>query len=159
MHPRTLSRRSRRGAVVVEFALIVPLVMLLLAGIWEIGRMINVHHLLHNACREAGRQAASGKLGVSDVQQVVLDYLDQAGISTTGMALPVIENITDSNRPDPTEAEQMDQFRVTATLPVAAFEWSPVHLFTSQTGSLTVSVDWYSMRDLELTVNEEIPDI
>src|SRR3990172_3954666 len=56
-------RRDRQGVAVVEFALVMLLLVALLAGIWETGRMIDVHQLVHNACREAARQAAAESYG------------------------------------------------------------------------------------------------
>ena len=121
--------------------------------------MIDAHQLLFTACREAGRQAATGTKSVAEVQQVVLDYLERAGIDTTGMPLPTVVNLTSSSRPEPTDAEQLDRFRITATLPLANFRWSPVQYVTSNFNDLTVVVDWYSMRDKELTISQTIPVI
>jgi Flp pilus assembly protein TadG len=148
---------GRRGAVAVELALVLPLMVVLLAGIWEIGRMVDAHQVLRNACREAGRQAGTGRKTIADVQQVVFDYLERAGISTAGMPDPIIENITAPARSDPTDADQLDRIRVSATLPLANFSWSPVHLFTTSGSTLTVSVDWYSMRDSEMQIVTDIP--
>jgi hypothetical protein len=86
-----------------------------------------------------------------------LDYLERAGISTAGMPDPIIENLTAPERSDPTDAEQLDRIRVSATLPLGNFSWSPTHLFLASGTSLTVSVDWYSMRDNEIKIVTDIP--
>ena len=44
----------------VEFAMILPVILTLLLGIWEVGRMIEIQQILYNAAREGGRQAAYG---------------------------------------------------------------------------------------------------
>ena len=56
-------RRARRrkycekGAAVVEFALVAPLLMLLTMGMMEVGRLVMVKQLLVNASREGARLA------------------------------------------------------------------------------------------------------
>jgi Flp pilus assembly protein TadG len=157
MRRRHWKQSDRRGAAVVELAFVLPLLVVLISGIWEVGRAIDAYQLLFNACREAGRQAATGRASTLEVQQLVLTYLERSSIPTGGMDLPVIENLTDSNRADPADAEQLDHFRVTAVLPLENFSWSPLMLFGSI--PLTASADWYSMKDLELTVSQQIPSL
>ena len=151
--------RSRRGAAAVELAFVLPLLLILLVGIWEISRVVDAYQLLNNACREAGRQAAAGKMTAAEVQQVVLDYLEGANVSTAGVSTPVLENLTDASRSNPMEAEQLDHYRVTVSLPVVNIEWSSLHFFTDSTTMLSTSVDWYSMRDQELVVTTTIPTL
>jgi len=52
-----MTRRRERGQTLVEFALVVPLFVLILAGIFDFGRAIYAYHTLLNASREAARQA------------------------------------------------------------------------------------------------------
>ena len=47
-----------RGAVAVEFALVVPLLLLLLVGIAEVGRLYHVQTLLSGAARDGVRVMA-----------------------------------------------------------------------------------------------------
>src|SRR5436309_938093 len=54
--------RSRAGAAAVEFAVILPLLMLLLLGTWEVARLVQVHAILSNAAREGARVAAQGQI-------------------------------------------------------------------------------------------------
>jgi Flp pilus assembly protein TadG len=58
MRVRLQLRRSRKGAAVVEFALVVPLVLLLLWGIVDIGRAFYTLNNLASAVREGARSAA-----------------------------------------------------------------------------------------------------
>lgn len=48
---------EKRGQALVEFALVVPLVLLLALGIVEFGRAWNAHQVLTDAAREAARTA------------------------------------------------------------------------------------------------------
>jgi Flp pilus assembly protein TadG len=151
--------KARRGAVAVEFALVLPLLILLVSGIWELGRVISVYQVLTNACREAGRQAASGKLSADEVREVILDYLRGAGIDTTGMPTPTITNITDSARSDPEDAEQLDHYQLTAALPYANVRLTPLNIFVPSSTVLTITTDWYSMKDLQISVSTDIPTL
>ena len=47
-----------RGAVLVEAALITPLLVMLLFGIWTTARAWNIHNVLDHAAREAARYGA-----------------------------------------------------------------------------------------------------
>lgn len=48
----------RRGASIVEMALVVTVLMMLLFGIFEYARFLFVMHITHNAARDAARYAA-----------------------------------------------------------------------------------------------------
>lgn len=57
---RTLIRRSReqsRGQTLVEFALILPILILLLVGIFDFGRAVYAFNTVNNAAHEAARLA------------------------------------------------------------------------------------------------------
>jgi Flp pilus assembly protein TadG len=49
----------RRGEVVVEAALVLPIILLFLIGIFEYGRYMMTLHVFHNATREAARYACA----------------------------------------------------------------------------------------------------
>jgi Flp pilus assembly protein TadG len=55
---RQLLRRNEKGAAIVEFALVVPLLLLLLWGIVDIGRAFYTLNNLASAVREGARSAA-----------------------------------------------------------------------------------------------------
>jgi len=50
--------RDERGAAAVEFALVLPLLLLLIFGLMEFGRLYNVQISLSNAAREGARTMA-----------------------------------------------------------------------------------------------------
>lgn len=62
-------RREERGAAAVEFALILPIFLMLLFGIIDFGYMINRGSMINNAARDAAR-AASLKSTQAEVEQV-----------------------------------------------------------------------------------------
>lgn len=52
------SRRKEKGAVAVEMAIVLPLLLLILLGVIEFGRVFNVQISLSQAAREGARHAA-----------------------------------------------------------------------------------------------------
>jgi Flp pilus assembly protein TadG len=54
----SMGKASERGAVAVEFALLVPILVMILLGIMEFGRAYNVQTALTNAAREGVRAMA-----------------------------------------------------------------------------------------------------
>jgi Flp pilus assembly protein TadG len=61
------ARKPRGGAVAVEFAFMIPLVILIILGIFEYGRLILVQQLAENAARSGARFAV---VNTSDVNLV-----------------------------------------------------------------------------------------
>jgi len=56
---RTRVSDRRSGAAAVEFALVLALVLMpLLTGLWEVGRLVQVQQIVSNAAREGARLAA-----------------------------------------------------------------------------------------------------
>ncbi len=68
----------------VEAAIVMPLVLVLLFGIWEVGRFVLVGQTLNTAAREGARLAAGGytngtPVTAAMVQTAVQNYLTAAG--------------------------------------------------------------------------------
>ena len=57
--------KNKRGQALVEMALILPLLILLLCGIIEFGRIFNTSLIISNASREGARKAS---LGANDTE-------------------------------------------------------------------------------------------
>lgn len=147
------ARVSRRAAVAVEAALVMPLLITLLFGIWEVGRYVDATQITANACREGGRQASTGLQTAAQIRQNVLAYLANNNVSTTGATVQVV-NLTTGL--DPAVASQLDQLQVTLSVPVANVRWLQTSYFTSAT-NFTSSSLWSSMRDVPVNVNTAIP--
>ena len=71
---------DRGGQSIVEFAILVPLFLFLLIGIFEFGRAWNVYQVVVNAAREGGRVASlpTGFADADSVQNRVASYLQSA---------------------------------------------------------------------------------
>ena len=72
-----------RGAVAVEFALLLPVLLLIVFGIIDFGRMLNAQITLTQAAREGARLAALG-----DTYQVVQARVTTAATSLSGVSVP-----------------------------------------------------------------------
>ncbi len=73
---------NRRGQAVVEFALILPLFLLLVFGAIEFGRVMVRIHLLTNAAREGARIGTLPGNLESEVHQRIDDFLVAAGMAS-----------------------------------------------------------------------------
>ena len=151
---KPLSHRS--GAALVEFALIFPLILILMVGIWEVGRMIEVQQAVSNAAREGGRQASTGQRTAGQVQTAVLNYLSNTGISTAGTTVTVT-NITSPGLGDPTSANQLHRLRVAVAVPFSNVRWIAMDWFVAAGSNITSQADWFSMKDIPLEVNPTMP--
>lgn len=85
-----VSGRGQGGNVILELALALPPLLLLLAGIADLGFLFWEKQVLVTASREGARAAArAGASGAaensrSQVQQVVQDYLDRCRLKVPG---------------------------------------------------------------------------
>jgi len=95
-----LFRRSDEGQAVVEFALVVPVLMLLIVGVFEFGRAWNAHQAVTDAAREGARIAVIADPAITEdsVKTVVRGALaavslnaDLAVIELTGVNAPTGE--------------------------------------------------------------------
>jgi Flp pilus assembly protein TadG len=86
---RVRGLRSARGAELIEFALVLPLLLLLLAGILDMGFLFNNYAVVTNAAREGARMAAVPGWAEADVRARVNSYLAGAGLHLTGVTTSV----------------------------------------------------------------------
>lgn len=76
--------KSERGAELIEFALIFPLLLLVMLGIVDFGFLFQRYEVLTNATREGARLASLPSYGEADVKRRVCDYLTTGGVPTVG---------------------------------------------------------------------------
>jgi Flp pilus assembly protein TadG len=132
---------------VVELAVVLPLMIMMLLGIWEIGRLVQIHQAVSNAAREAARQASAGLRSNAEIEQVARDYLRGAGLSVNNLQI-TITNHTQSGTPA-RSANQMDQFRIRVSLPFANVRWMAIDTFVQTGHRLEADAVWYCMKDKE----------
>jgi len=110
-------RATRKGQAVVEFALVLPVFLLLLLGAVEFGRAYLRLHLLTNAAREGAREGSLPGSTDATVTDVVEQFLTNAGMDVTtcnGTIIVTDEggSTRDGGLPN---AQQGDRVQVTVT--------------------------------------------
>jgi hypothetical protein len=87
------SRRQRKGQSLLEFALVLPVLLLLMLGIIEVGRLIFFYASVFGATREATRYGAAAGLNSADVPY----YMDEPGIRAAAKRVGFIAGLKDSD--------------------------------------------------------------
>lgn len=89
MTARRQRRFDNRGQALVEFALLLPVVMMLLLGIVEFGRAWQAKQTLTDAAREGARIAvvANGQYTVDTVQAKVKAMVKLAGFDSSSVTI------------------------------------------------------------------------
>ena len=70
--------RTRRGTTVVETALVLPVFLLFVLGLIELGHALMVKNVLRSACRQAARIGSTEGNTTAEVKQRVLDMIGSA---------------------------------------------------------------------------------
>lgn len=90
---KTRACRSRRGATAVEFAIIVPVFLLLLSGIIEFGQAFRAQHALANAARRGGRAASlTTATNAAITTTVKNDLVSSLGVQATDVTVSITVN-------------------------------------------------------------------
>lgn len=92
--------KGERGSATVEFALVLPILMLLMFGIIEFGRVLSVQHLLNTAAREGARTAALPGADNATVIAKINEVLSGAGLSYDSLQLTP-SDVSSAGRNDP----------------------------------------------------------
>lgn len=134
----TYLRRSIRdegGQAAVEFALVLPFLLVLIVGIVEFGRAWNEHQVITDAARETARAASlPGDITVADAKKVAYDAMLNAGIDTSKAIIdfpPTGNPNTGSNNPVAVTIDLRYRFTFFAPLMAWATGDEIIHLKTS----------------------------
>lgn len=154
----------------VEAALCLPLLLVLMLGMWEVGRLTQVSQILANASREGARYAALGTANVNGantpitvamVQQTVANYLYSAGLPNAAVSgvQTTLTNQSNHNWTNPSDAQPLDKFLLTVTIPSGpafnSLQWCALHI--TGTNQLSASATWFSLADSQVTVSTQLP--
>ena len=124
-------RKKRCGAAAVEFAIVAPVLLLLVFGMIEYGRMVMVQQVITNASREGARRAVLDGATTQDVTSVVENYLTSGSIS----------GATVSVTPDPPEnAAFGEPVTVQVQIPFDQVSWLPSPMYLRGTNMSATTV-------------------
>ncbi|NQT16868.1 MAG: pilus assembly protein [Planctomycetes bacterium] len=115
--PCRSARRRRRGAAIVEFAVVAPLFFLLIFTVLQVGRMVMVQQILTNAAREGARRGILEQTTAAEVQTIVAGYLADTSISGATVAVAP-DSFSQVGRGDPVT--------VSVAVPFSQVSWLPV---------------------------------
>jgi Flp pilus assembly protein TadG len=171
MISRNRASAQRCAVAAVEFAFVAPVLIGILVGLWEVGRMIQLQQILSNAAREGARVAAQStivnrtsaptQIGVTtgdpNVKQTVVNYLNRAGLNLTSSDVTVDFAFTtgDTTKTEPYQGTKGQQFQVTVSVPVSSLKWTTLSFFTPS--SMSSSVVWTCLVDDPFTLDTSLP--
>jgi Flp pilus assembly protein TadG len=129
MRRHNSQRRTRRGAEVLELAIVLVLFLYITFGVFEFGRMMIVRELITHAAREGARRGVV--VGATDAQALAAidDRLTAAGIS--GYSRSITPSIAATPR--------LGAFKVQVSVPFNAVDWGVMWWLGSST--LTAEVE------------------
>jgi Flp pilus assembly protein TadG len=133
---------SRTGVAAVEFAILAPLILTLLMGLWEVGRLVEMQQVLTNAAREGGRAAATGQMTNTQVQAVITQYLAADGFPTGNVVITIT-----TPQGDVSKANYLDPIQISVTIPYNDVKWSLLGIVTQPGDLIKAQVEWISMVD------------
>jgi Flp pilus assembly protein TadG len=104
----------------VEFAVVAPLLFLLVFGMIEFGRMVMIQQILTNASREGARVAVLDGAETADVLQAVEGYMVTASVPSADISVS----------PDPpSSAGYGAPVTVSVSVPFDQVSWLPSPMF------------------------------
>ncbi len=127
---------TRRGAALVEAALILPLMVMMVLGVVEFGRALMVSQLMAGAAREGTRLAVRDGISNLQVEYSVKEFLesalnvDPATIDVTITVTPFPGNLDPGNQL--AFAQQRDLCEVTVRIPFDQVNYSPSKYLAAQ---------------------------
>lgn len=120
-----IGARARRGATVVEFAVVAPVMLLFVFGMIEFGRLMMVRQAMTNAAREAGREASlATTLNSTDVDTVARNVM-RSVVADAADPTKVRVNITPSSMSSVASGTPVN---VDIQMNFSDISWLPGHL-------------------------------
>ena len=134
--PRRPSPPRRRGAALVEAAVVLPLFLMVILGIVEFGRAMMVGQLVTNAAREGARRAILFGSNEAEVRTHVADFLSNAGgipADSVGMTVDVTDGPRHDGPPATglADAQGGDRVTVTVSVPWGEASWGVMRFLSA----------------------------
>jgi Flp pilus assembly protein TadG len=109
---------QRQGAALVEFAMILPILVMVIMGMFEFGRGIMATEVLNHAARLGARNGSLTTGTTASVTTAVNELLVNAGVNGTTVKVLVNGAATEVGN-----ADSGDEIQVTVTVPYANVTW------------------------------------
>jgi Flp pilus assembly protein TadG len=106
---RTDSRE--RGSAMVETAIVLPIILVLMVGIFEVGRAYETWQVLTNAAREGARMAVTPSGSVPTTTALIREYMAAGQLTKSASAVVVVNktaSITVNGNPVSASAVTVD---------------------------------------------------
>jgi Flp pilus assembly protein TadG len=87
-------RTSENGSALLETAFILPIMLIISAGIFEFGRAYQTYEVVTNAAREGARVAILPNASTSDVNDRVNAYLNAGSLNSSSATVSVNQSAT-----------------------------------------------------------------
>ena len=84
---KTDSRTRERGAAMVEAAITIPLLLVLMVGIFEVGRAYQTWQVLTNAAREGARMSITPGSTPANTTALIRQYMADGQLSNSATAV------------------------------------------------------------------------
>jgi Flp pilus assembly protein TadG len=133
-------RRGRSAMAVVEFAVLLPVLSMIMLGMLELSRAVMVKQMLTDAARKGCRTGIIQQFGNSDISNDATDVMRDNGFSTTQFNPPTVGVITitvtdpyGNTLSDSLNAPPGSVISVQVSIPVSSFAWVSPYFLSSST--------------------------
>ena len=91
MNTKPVARERERGSAMVEAAICIPLLLVLMVGIFEVGRAYETWQVLTNAAREGARMATMPSSNPDTTRALIREYMANGQLTNAATASVVID--------------------------------------------------------------------
>ncbi len=128
---------ASEGVALVEFALVVPVLVLLLVGILDTGRAVNAYVTISNASREGARYAALNPTAAPAAikSSAVVPHAQQLDATSIAVSVTYSGSVSSTACPVPTTTAPPASSPSPTTIPVrvdVTYPWSAATFFIGQ---------------------------
>jgi Flp pilus assembly protein TadG len=88
---KMITRNCERGSAMVETAICIPLLLVLMVGIFEVGRAYETWQVLTNAAREGARMAVMPAASTADTTALVREYMANGQLTQAATASVIVD--------------------------------------------------------------------
>ena len=138
-NPRQIRTATRRGAVAVELAFMIPIFLLMVLGIIEFGRNVMVRQVISNAAREGVRQAIIPGATKTQAENATNSYLSKAAISSGNLVVEVRDG-TGAAVTDLDDIDSHESVQVFVSVPYNDVSWGVMNFLGGSTLQYTAEM-------------------